>query len=128
MPPALHLSEPWPAWVAGHGRARLAREALAPYVTAQRWFPARARTLSALTIEDAVALDQTGESGLLLVAVEYADGGRHRFAMPVALAARWVGSHIHTRLSNTQMLKLVSLILLGSGVALWIKAAQVGAA
>jgi len=49
-------------------------------------------------------------------------------AMPVALAALWVGSHIHTRLSNTQMLKLVSLILLGSGVALWIKAAQVGAA
>ena len=43
-------------------------------------------------------------------------------AMPVALAALWLGSHVHTRLSNTQMIKLISLILLGSGASLYLKA------
>lgn len=43
-------------------------------------------------------------------------------AVPVALAALWAGSHVHSRLSNEQMLKLISLILLGSGAALYAKA------
>ncbi len=43
-------------------------------------------------------------------------------AMPVALAALWVGSHVHTQLSNAQMMKIISLILLGSGVSLFFKA------
>lgn len=43
-------------------------------------------------------------------------------ALPVALAALWAGSHVHSRLSNEQMLKLISLILLVSGAALYLKA------
>jgi uncharacterized membrane protein YfcA len=43
-------------------------------------------------------------------------------AMPVALAALWAGSHVHSRLSNAQMLRLISLILIGSGVSLYVKA------
>ncbi len=43
-------------------------------------------------------------------------------AMPVALAALWAGSHVHSRLSNAQMLRLISLILIGSGVSLFLKA------
>lgn len=43
-------------------------------------------------------------------------------AMPVALAALWAGSHVHTRLTNDQMMKLISLILLGSGISLFVKA------
>ena len=43
-------------------------------------------------------------------------------AMPVALGALWLGSHVHSRLSNDQMLKLISMILLGSGASLWVKA------
>lgn len=43
-------------------------------------------------------------------------------AMPVALAALWVGSHVHSRLSNVQMLRLISLILVGSGLSLFYKA------
>jgi uncharacterized membrane protein YfcA len=44
-------------------------------------------------------------------------------AMPVALAALWLGSHVHTRLSNAQMMRAISLILLGSGISLYLKAA-----
>ncbi len=43
-------------------------------------------------------------------------------AMPVALAALWLGSHVHTRLDDRQMMAIISLILLGSGVSLYIKA------
>lgn len=43
-------------------------------------------------------------------------------ALPVTLIALWIGSHIHTNLSNATLLRLVSLILLGSGVALWVRA------
>ncbi|TCJ16257.1 sulfite exporter TauE/SafE family protein [Parasulfuritortus cantonensis] len=43
-------------------------------------------------------------------------------AMPIALAALWLGSHVHTRLSNRQMMQVISLILLGSGASLYIKA------
>jgi uncharacterized membrane protein YfcA len=43
-------------------------------------------------------------------------------AMPVALAALWAGSHVHTRLSNAQMMRIVSLILLASGASLYLKA------
>jgi uncharacterized membrane protein YfcA len=43
-------------------------------------------------------------------------------ALPVALAALWAGSHIHSRMTDAQMLKLISLILTGSGIALFFKA------
>jgi uncharacterized membrane protein YfcA len=43
-------------------------------------------------------------------------------AVPVTLLALWVGSRIHTNLPNEALLRLVSLILLGSGVALWVRA------
>ncbi len=43
-------------------------------------------------------------------------------AMPVALLALWLGSHVHTRLTQAQMMKVISLILLGSGLSLYFKA------
>ncbi|MDR3394633.1 MAG: sulfite exporter TauE/SafE family protein [Parasulfuritortus sp.] len=43
-------------------------------------------------------------------------------AMPVALLALWLGSHVHTRLTQVQMMKVISLILLGSGLSLYFKA------
>jgi uncharacterized protein len=43
-------------------------------------------------------------------------------AMPLALVALWAGSHVHTRLSNAQMMRIISFILLGSGFSLYLKA------
>lgn len=60
-----------------------------------------------------------GISGLLL---DSALLWAYLAAMPVALVALWLGSHVHTRLSNAQMMKLISLILLGSGLSLYVKA------
>ncbi len=86
MSPTITVSEPWAAFVAGPGRERLAREALAPHVQAQRWFPAKARRLARLDVEEAVPLDDRGAT-LLVLAARYEDGERHRFAMPVAIAS-----------------------------------------
>ncbi|MDD5388158.1 MAG: sulfite exporter TauE/SafE family protein [Gallionellaceae bacterium] len=43
-------------------------------------------------------------------------------AAPLIIAALYVGGHVHARLSDRQMLQGVSLLLLGSGVSLLIKA------
>lgn len=45
-------------------------------------------------------------------------------AMPVVVAALYTGSHVHTRLSNTQMQRMVGWLLLGSAVSVMIKALQ----
>ena len=44
------------------------------------------------------------------------------FAAPLIVAALYLGGHVHARLSDRQMLQGVSLLLLGSGVSLLIKA------
>ncbi|HNA31039.1 MAG TPA: sulfite exporter TauE/SafE family protein, partial [Thiobacillaceae bacterium] len=43
-------------------------------------------------------------------------------AAPLIVAALYLGSHVHTRLSDAQMLRLVNLLLLGSATAVLVKA------
>jgi len=45
-------------------------------------------------------------------------------ALPIVVAALYTGSHIHTRLSNTQMQRMVGWLLLGSAASVAIKALQ----
>ena len=42
--------------------------------------------------------------------------------LPILFLGLWLGSHVHLRLSQTQMVRAVGLILLGAGVSLLIKA------
>lgn len=43
-------------------------------------------------------------------------------AAPIIVAALYAGSHVHARLSNAQMMRLVGFLLLGSGGSLLLKA------
>jgi hypothetical protein len=43
-------------------------------------------------------------------------------AAPIVLAALYAGSHIHSRLTNAQMTRLIGVLLLGSGGSLMLKA------
>jgi uncharacterized protein len=43
-------------------------------------------------------------------------------AAPIVIVSLYAGSHIHTRLSDRQMLRLVNLLLLGSAAAVLVKA------
>ena len=45
-------------------------------------------------------------------------------ALPIVVAALYLGSHIHTRLSNSQMQRIVGWLLLGSAVSVLVKAIQ----
>jgi hypothetical protein len=47
-------------------------------------------------------------------------------AAPIIIAALYAGSHVHARLSNTQMLRLVGLLLLVSSITLLVKAWTMG--
>ena len=77
-------------------------------------------TLSALFFLEGLLRIVTFLIAGLLVGVEV---WRHAlFAAPVIVAALYLGSHVHARLSDRQMLQGVSLLLLGSAVSLLVKA------
>ena len=84
--PTLSLTEPWPGFAQGRAREVLAREILPGYLSRQRWFPAKARALSGVAVDEAIPLP-LGHACLYVVSVAYVDGGPHRFAVPVAFAS-----------------------------------------
>jgi uncharacterized membrane protein YfcA len=57
-------------------------------------------------------------AGLLWEAQTWLDS---LMAAPIIIAALYAGGHIHTRLSDAQMLRLVNLLLLGSAAAVLVK-------
>jgi trehalose synthase-fused probable maltokinase len=85
MPIRLDLSLPWEEFASGPGRRLLGRTVLPAYLLRQRWFPAKARRLASVEVDEAVRLP-VGDAVLLVVTTTYEDGGRQRFAMPMAHA------------------------------------------
>lgn len=71
-PTSLLGPERWPALAA----------ALAPWLTAQRWFAGKARQVTGCTVADVGVLDDT--VAIVLVDVAYADGGAERYQVPLA--------------------------------------------
>ena len=68
-----------------HARHRDAlTRAILRYVRSRRWFGAKARTVSSLSIGDVIPLGREAGS-LLLLDVEYVDGEPERYLLPVAL-------------------------------------------
>jgi maltose alpha-D-glucosyltransferase/alpha-amylase len=66
----------------------LGSEALGTYLRAQRWFGAKGRETSAVTIHDAVRLPWEGiDCALVRVDVTFADGGTARYLLPLVLCA-----------------------------------------
>ena len=81
MRPLLRVDRPWPEFASGPGREILTRDVLPAYLARQRWFPGKARAITGIAIEEAIRLP-LGHAVLFVAAVEYADGDRHRFAIP----------------------------------------------
>lgn len=116
----------WPAGLTGGAIGALFGTGGPPYVIylSHRLFDKgqlRATFSGLFLIEGIARIGSFTASGLLINRDIWL---AYLWAAPVALAALWVGSHIHTRLTQPQMLRLISLILLGSGVSLGIKALQ----
>lgn len=114
----------WPAGLSGGAIGALFGTGGPPYVIylSHRLFDKGSlrATLSGLFFIEGLARIVTfTASGLLLhreLFIAYAG------ALPLTLGALWVGSHIHNRLTQAHMIRLFSLILLGSGIALWVRA------
>lgn len=114
----------WPAGITGGTVGAMFGTGGPPYVIylSHRIFNKGAlrATLSGIFFIEGLARILTfTASGLLLhreIFTAYA------IAVPIALTALWLGSRVHSRLSSTQMIRLISVTLIGSGVALWVKA------
>ena len=114
----------WPAALSGGAVSGLFGSGGPPYVI---YLSHRIREKSALraTLSALFFLE-----GLLRIATFLAAGllwgvavwRNALLAAPLIIAALVVGSHVHARLTDRQMLRGVSLLLLGSGVALLVKA------
>ncbi len=114
----------WPAGLTGGTVSALFGTGGPPYVIylSHRLFDKgqlRASFSGLFFIEGLARIATFAATGLLLhheLFIAYAG------ALPLTLGALWVGSHVHSRLTQAQMIRLISLILLGSGIALWISA------
>ncbi len=74
----------WEELFAERNRDALAR-AIASYVRSRRWFAGKSRTITNLSIRDAVALPRDA-GHLTLVDIEYADGAPDVYLLPLAMA------------------------------------------
>ena len=107
MPPAIRVDGSWAEFASGGGRAVLAGVVLPGFIARQRWFPAKGRTVSAVTVDEAVPLP-LGDAVLFIVAVGYEDGGRHRFAVPLAFASGDLASRIRREAPDRVAAEVVS--------------------
>jgi maltose alpha-D-glucosyltransferase/alpha-amylase len=86
--PAFFMGVAWETLLDGNVRTLIEREALIPFVQRQRWFGGKARAMRAARIVDWGLLRRGNQPFFLtIVEVEYADGVRERYSVPLAIAA-----------------------------------------
>jgi maltose alpha-D-glucosyltransferase/alpha-amylase len=85
--PTLSLPGTWETLMEGKTRAMLERTVLPRYMTRQRWFGAKARTLETISIRDWVAVVPEPEPAFLVfVRAYFDDGNSDRYCVPLAIA------------------------------------------
>ena len=85
--PTLSLPGTWETLVEGKVRAVLERTVLPRYMTRQRWFGARSRTLETVSIRDwSAVLHGPAPAFLLFVRTFYDDGNSDRYTVPLGIA------------------------------------------
>jgi maltose alpha-D-glucosyltransferase/alpha-amylase len=85
--PCLTLPGTWETLMQGKTRAVLERTVLPRYMTRQRWFGAKARTLETISIRDWVAIVPEPEPAFLVfVRAYFDDGNSDRYCVPLSIA------------------------------------------
>ena len=85
--PSLTLSGTWETLMEGKTRAVLERTVLPRYMTRQRWFGAKARTLETVSIRDWVTVVPEPEPAFLVfVRAYFDDGNSDRYTVPLGIA------------------------------------------
>ncbi|HEY3886386.1 MAG TPA: alpha-glucosidase C-terminal domain-containing protein, partial [Vicinamibacterales bacterium] len=105
--PAFFMGMAWDALLDGNVRTLIEREALMPFLARQRWFGGKARQLRAARFADWGVL-RRGEHPAFatIVDVEYTDGGRERYFVPLALST---GAAADAMLSSAPHLALARI-------------------
>jgi maltose alpha-D-glucosyltransferase/alpha-amylase len=86
--PALFAGVVWDATLDGSMRGIIEKHALQPFLQRQRWFGGKARPIvSAQFIDWGTLRLGTHPAFLSLVEVQYEDGGREQYALPLAMAS-----------------------------------------
>ena len=84
--PALFAGVVWDAILDGSMRSIVERQALVPFLQRQRWFGGKARPVSAARFVDWTTVRRGAHPAFLaVVEVEYVDGPRERYVLPLAM-------------------------------------------
>ncbi|MFW6067442.1 MAG: maltose alpha-D-glucosyltransferase [Myxococcota bacterium] len=78
------------------GKARSALESALPgWIAERRWFRGKARKVKRASLTDAIGVGKSDDEGqLLLVDLEYADGGSETYVVPVAFSGGETAEHL----------------------------------
>jgi maltose alpha-D-glucosyltransferase / alpha-amylase len=86
--PALFAGVVWDSILDGSMRSIIERQALIPFLQRQRWFGGKARPLARATFVDWATLRNGAHPAFLtIVEVQYQDGGRDRYVLPLAMSS-----------------------------------------
>jgi maltose alpha-D-glucosyltransferase/alpha-amylase len=85
--PTLLVSAVWDTLLDGHARVLLERDALNAFLSRQRWYGAKARSMTRARFVDWALLDTQPATYLCIVEVEFREGSPERYALVLATAA-----------------------------------------
>jgi maltose alpha-D-glucosyltransferase/alpha-amylase len=84
--PAFFMGVAWDTLLEGNVRTLIEREALVPFLQRQRWFGGKARAMRAARVVDWGLLRRGAHPVFIaIVQVDYQDGGREQYFVPLAL-------------------------------------------
>ena len=87
--PALLVGAAWETLLEGNVRTLIERDLLIPFLQRQRWFGGKARPMRQARFSDWGVLRRSPQPLFLtIVEVEFADGGRDQFFLPLTVCAR----------------------------------------
>jgi maltose alpha-D-glucosyltransferase/alpha-amylase len=85
--PALFAGIVWDSLLDGSMRGIVEKQALVPFLQRQRWFGGKARPVTSARFVDWTTLRRgTHPAFLSIVEVQYSDGGRENYVLPLAMA------------------------------------------
>jgi maltose alpha-D-glucosyltransferase/alpha-amylase len=86
--PTLFAGVVWDSILDGSARTILERQSLAPFLQRQRWFGGKARSITRARFADWTTVRRGAHPAFLtIVDVQYKDGGREQYVLPLAMSS-----------------------------------------
>jgi maltose alpha-D-glucosyltransferase/alpha-amylase len=106
--PALFAGVVWDSVLDGSMRSIIEKQALRQFITHQRWFGGKARELAHARFLDWATLRRgTYPAFLTIVEVDYRDGGRERYVLPLSMASGADAAALEQRSPQAIMARII---------------------